>query len=178
MNETVTRFLVSIAAQIVGMIFLGCFFGCMWVAVLRFMDRRNGVWLGVTEMWLPRESSLTRRGHDRNARPFFRERFLHPCVWSLHPWKCVYNAKRKEEWFSPLSCLAFILIIYNGELWYVPLRVHLFRAASPQGWLPAAHDRSWEQKRKDHLAWNAVLEGESSGLTSYHLWQDLRLRTK
>lgn len=90
-------FWLEMLLKLWGMIFLGCYCGYMWVAILRFMDRLDRMCLGVLKMWLPRKSKQTRKRYDRNVWPSFRRSFLYPCRFEVLIYEVVYIKPRKRK---------------------------------------------------------------------------------
>lgn len=106
------RFWLELLLKLLGKLFLGCYFGYVGGAILRFLDRLDRIWLGVMEMWLPREKQPTKPGKGMKemlALPL-DEGFCIPVDFNL--WNCVYNAKGKEMWFHP----SFLLNLHFHSL--------------------------------------------------------------
>lgn len=151
------RFWLELLLKLLGKIFLGCYFGYMGGAILRFLDKLDRIWLGVTEMWLLRKSNQTRKRDERNACTSFRWTFLYPCRFQGLIHESVHIMPRERKCDSTLpSCSTFIFILDSGEVWYVPLKIHLSKPVCAQVWLGMATEtRRWKEKRKNHSEWNA-----------------------
>lgn len=130
------------------MIFLGFFFIHVIVYAEIYWESRQDM-AGSMKMWLPRKSNQTRKGHDRHVWPSF-DGVFYVCRFEVLIYKGVDIMSRQINMiFTTLSCLTFAFIIYNDEIWYVPLKRDLFMAIGLQVWWQAAGTRRWGQKRNE-----------------------------
>lgn len=176
------HFWLELLLKLLGKIFLDCYFGHTWVAILRFTDRLDRIWLGVTKMWLLWKSNQTRKGDDRNAGESFRWTFLCPWRFEVLIYESVYIMERKCG-FHP--SLLFKFHFHYIQWWAMVCSCILYLEETPlQGSMCTGMASGCrnpkvgsEEEEPFRMKCNWKENHESSQLT-YQLWHDRKLRTK